>query len=92
MVDALLPERPLDRLRSVQGILRLQESVGAQRLEAACARAIYFDAMSYREIKTILNAALDREPLPKATPPPAKEHFTFARSPLEFFVSAEEEV
>jgi transposase len=38
VVDELLNERPLDRLRSVQAILRLMEQVGKTRLEAACAR------------------------------------------------------
>ncbi len=92
VVEALLSERPLDRLRSVQGILRLQESVGAQRLEAACTRALHFDAVSYREIKAILNAALDQEPLPGETTAPAQGRFAFARSPQEFFASATEEV
>ena len=67
VADTLLAERPLDRLRSVQAILRLEETVGAERLEAACARALYFGPVSYRRIKEILNAALDREPLPEAT-------------------------
>jgi transposase len=92
VVETLLAERPLDRLRSAQGILRLQESVGAQRLEAACARALHFDAVSYREIKAILNAALDQEPLPGETTVAAKGHFAFARSPREFFAPAREEV
>ena len=39
VVEQLLNDRPLDRLRSVQAILRLEESVGSKRLEAACARA-----------------------------------------------------
>lgn len=85
VVDLLLSDRPLDRLRSVQAILRLAESVGPQRLEAACARAVYYGEVSYRRIKGILNAALDREPLPDSLPlPPAQPH-TFARPGAEFF-------
>jgi hypothetical protein len=42
VVDSLLAERPLDRLRSVQAILRLTEIVGKTRLEAACKRALAF--------------------------------------------------
>ena len=60
MVDLLLADRPLDRLRSVQAILRLVESVGRERVEAACARALHFGDPRYRRIKDILNAALDR--------------------------------
>jgi transposase len=91
VVESLLAERPLDRLRAVQAILRLQESVGPQRLEAACARALYFGEVSYRRIKGILNAALDREPLPEAAAPPAiQPAFVFARPATEFFVSEPE--
>jgi hypothetical protein len=75
----------LDRLRSVQAILKLEDTVGAQRLEDACARAIYYGDLRYRRIKEILNAALDREPLPD-TPvsQPACAH-TFARPTTDFF-------
>jgi transposase len=68
VVNNLLSERPLDRLRSVQAILRLEEMVGPQRVEAACARALHYGDIRYRRIKDILNAALDREPLPEAFP------------------------
>lgn len=86
VVETLLADRPLDRLRSVQAILRLEDTVGSERLEAACARAVYFGDVRYRRIKDILNAALDREPLPEAPPPnPASRPFTFARSATEFF-------
>jgi transposase len=85
VVEQLLADRPLDRLRSVQAILRLEESVGSKRLEAACARAAYFGDVRYRQIKSILNAALDREPLPEPHPSqPALSH-VFARSGAEFF-------
>jgi len=85
VVEQLLADRPLDRLRSVQAILRLQESVGPKRLEAACTRAAYFGDMRYRQIKLILNAALDCEPLPETQPAkPALSH-TFARRGEEFF-------
>jgi hypothetical protein len=87
----LLGDRPLYRLRSVQAILRLEETVGPERLKAACARALYFDDPSYRRIKAILNAALDREPLPeKARDVPEQKH-VFARSGDEFFADDEKE-
>jgi hypothetical protein len=90
VVQALLDDRPLDRLRSVQAILRFEERVGGQRLEAACARSLYYGDASYRRIKQILNAALDREPLPDELlgPVPASpgDHpYAFARSSAEFF-------
>lgn len=93
VVDALLADRPLDRLRSVQAILRLEDTVGSQRLEAACARAIHFGDIHYRRIKEILNAAQDREPLPEAERTaslPAQRPFTFARDGAEFFLPGRE--
>jgi transposase len=90
VVDTLLAERPLDRLRTVQAILRLEETVGAERLEAACRRALHFGDPRYRRIKDILNAALDREPVPDtATSEPARP-FAFARASAEFFEAGEE--
>lgn len=85
VVEALLADRPLDRLRSVQGILRLEETVGSQRLEAACARALYYGDTRYRRIKDILNSALDRDPLPDAPPVHAPVTHVFARSSADFF-------
>lgn len=86
VVEHLLGDRPLDRLRSVQAILALADSVGETRLEAACARAVYFGDLHYRRIKDILNTALDREPLPNQVISPSKQlSFTFSRPPQEFF-------
>ncbi len=87
VVDQLLAERPLERLRAVQAILGLGQSVGPDRLEAACARALFYGDIRYRRIKQILNAALDREPLPEPTSPPlsSAQPFTFARPSQEFF-------
>ena len=91
VVDTLLGDRPLYRLRSVQGILRLEQTVGAERLEAACARALHFGDPSLRRIKAILNAALDREPLPEPAPEIFTQKHVFARSSDEFFDGEESE-
>jgi transposase len=90
VVETLLAERPLDRLRAVQAILRLEESVGAERLEAACARALHFGDIRYRRIKDILNAAADREPLPGVVSTLPARPFAFARSAAEFFTAPQE--
>jgi transposase len=86
VVQKLLAERPLDQLRSVQAILRLVDTVGPQRLEAACRRALFFGDGHYRRIKGILNAALDQAPLPEPAPitKPAPS-FVFQRPVAEFF-------
>ena len=90
VVETLLGNRPLYQLRSVQAVLRLEERVGTERLEAACARALHFGDPSYRRVKAILNAALDREPLPGQTPEAPEQKHVFARSGDEFFAGGEE--
>jgi hypothetical protein len=89
VIDTLLADRPLYRLRAVQAILGLEETVGPQRLEAACARALYFGDIRYRRIKDILNAALDCEPLPEAVPSLPEPSHVFARVGAEFFAPAQ---
>ena len=86
VVESLLAERPLDRLRGAQGVLRLAEKFGQQRIEAACRRALHFGDPRYRRIKDILNAGLDQEPLPALPTPlhPTRE-YAFARTAEEFF-------
>jgi hypothetical protein len=67
-IEHLLGDRPLDRLRSAQGILRLSQRYGAARLEAACARALAVGEYRYHTVKTILAHALDGQPLPGFPP------------------------
>jgi len=86
-IAALLADRPLDRLRSAQGVLRLAQRYGAPRLEAACARASAVGEYRYHTVKTILIAGLDRQPLldlaPQRAPvTPAPRH---ARPWTDFF-------
>lgn len=64
VVARLLAERPVDRLRMVQRLLRLAQAYSAQRLEQACMRALYFDAVSGATIRRILEKGLDAENLP----------------------------
>jgi transposase len=90
VVETLLADRPLDRLRSVQALLRLEETVGPHRLEAACARALYFGDPQYRRVKEILNAALDQQPLPDTPEAPPAQTFAFARASADFFAGAGE--
>ena len=62
-IERLLGERPLDRLRGAQGVLRLAQRFGAARLEAACRRALRFDDVRYHTVKNILKHGLDAEEL-----------------------------
>lgn len=60
--------------RSCLGILRLEKVYGAQRLDAACARAHRLRALSYRSVASILKHRLDEVAL---------EESTAGRSPIE---------
>jgi len=65
LVGGLLGEQALHRLRSAQGIIRLADTYGAERLEAACALALEVGDPAYRTVKGILTAGreqLAREP------------------------------
>jgi len=72
LVAAILADRPHPEqgYRSCLGILRLARHYGAERLEAACARALAARARSYRHVETILKNGLDRLP-PKTRAPTA---------------------
>lgn len=78
-VEQLLGDRVLDRLTGAQGVLRLGEKYGRTRLEAACARALAYEAIEYRSIKNILVKGLDQAPeLPDAS---GQLHLPFVEVP-----------
>ena len=60
VVERLFADKILDRLKSVQGLLRLRKGYGDARLESACRRALAFDHIEYRTLKTILANGLDQ--------------------------------
>ncbi len=68
-VEQLLGDEVLDRLRGAQATLRLAQTFGEQRLEAACRRAVACDAIAYKTRQRILARGLDREPLPAEAVP-----------------------
>lgn len=61
LTEAIMSARPHPALgfRSCLGLLRLTESYGAGRVEAASARALAFGACSYKSVKSILKNRLD---------------------------------
>ncbi len=63
LIERLLSDRIVERLRAAQAVLRMAERYGAQRLEAACARALAHDSPFYRTVKTILAGGHDLQPL-----------------------------
>jgi transposase len=66
---------PEQGFRSCLGIIRLGKRYGAARLENACRRATELSSYSFRTIKNILTAGMDRLPLEEEPcPPPTPEH------------------
>ncbi len=60
---------PEQGYRSCLGVLRLGKQYSPARLEAACGRAIEFNACSYPSVKSILKCNLDSQPAEPAAPP-----------------------
>lgn len=88
VIERLLEERPVDRLRAAHAILKLTRKVAPYRLEAACARALAFDEVGYPTIKRILDRGLDRVPIPSAAAailPMSTATLRFVRPVSDFF-------
>ena len=81
----------LDRLRGAQATLRLAESFGEARLEAACRRAVACDAIASKTVQRILRRGLDRDPLPgEAAPTPVRPSTpAYARTFFDLFTPAD---
>lgn len=72
LIKQLFAHRVLDNLRAAQGVVGFAKSVGPERLEAACERAIIYDNPKYQTVKIILAKGLDQlriEPESVALPP-----------------------
>ena len=54
---------PEQGYRSCLGLQRLARSYGAERLEAACARALSIRSPTFRSVDSILKSGMDRQPL-----------------------------
>jgi len=63
-VDHLLADPVVDSLPKVRRLLALAQPYGADRLEAACARALAHADPAYLTVKRILKAGLDTQPGP----------------------------
>ena len=68
LVDHLLSTRPHPEMgyRSCLGLLQLKRRYGAERLEAACRRAMAIGTRSRQSVVSILNQGLDQLPLEEA--------------------------
>jgi hypothetical protein len=81
VVQTLLADTVIDRHPRVVRILKLRESVGDERLERACARALRFGELTYTSIKRILEQRLEVEDTPQEAAPAQAR--TFVRSASE---------
>jgi transposase len=71
LVQAILDSRPFPQqaFNACLGVMRLGQSFGAERLEAACRRALHFGTVRYKSLESILKNGLDRQPLPSREDP-----------------------
>ncbi|MGH7744540.1 MAG: IS21 family transposase [Candidatus Dormibacteria bacterium] len=78
VVEKILESRPHPEhaYRACLGLMNLSKRYGADRVGAACARALATGATSYSSVKSILAENLDRVPLPPAgqLPAPSADH------------------
>jgi transposase len=77
LVEAMLAEKPHPEMgyRSALGVISLSRKYGAERVEAACTRAVRLKIHRYQSVKSILASGLDRQPLPQLVAPgPPLEH------------------
>ena len=79
LIAQLLADRILEKLRAAQGVLRLADRYGGQRLERACARANAHGSPHYRTVKTILAGDHDLRPDPNDGIDPNASHGRNAR-------------
>lgn len=88
IVKTLLDDPVLYRIPTAGRLLRLKNRFSAERLEAACQRALAFGDPSYKTIKRILVQGLEAEKqaIPVALPPAT----TFARTPQELVAALAE--
>ena len=85
LIEHLLSDHVLERLRAAQGVLALLKPYGIERLEAACARAMAHGSPYYRTVKTILATGADQRADAPAATPPAYGRTRFTRPATELF-------
>jgi hypothetical protein len=76
-VEHLLTDQVVDPLPKTRRLLGLAQDYGADRLEAACARALAHDDPAYQTVKRILKEGLDEQPHPT---------LVYATTPATIFV------
>lgn len=85
LIEWLLSDRVLERLRAAQGVLGMLKRYGQPRLEAACARALAHDSPYYRTVKTILATGADLQLDAAPQTPSGYANTRFTRAAAELF-------
>jgi hypothetical protein len=72
LVESIMAGKPHPEMgyRSALGVIRLERKYGAERLEAACTRAVRLKLYRFQSVKSMLKSGLDRQPLPELVPIP----------------------
>ena len=85
LIDRLLSDKVVERLRAAQGVISLGTTYGHPRLEAACARALAHDSPLYRTVKSILATGADKTPPADPITPSVYANPRFARDATTLF-------
>lgn len=64
-IQGLLNDSVVDYLRAAQSILGLRKKYGDERLEAACSRALAYQSVYYKTIKSMLEVGAEQQALPQ---------------------------
>ena len=84
--EAIMRRRPHPEqgFRSCMGLVSLTRKYPAERLEAACRRALEIGSPSYRTVKALLTSGLDQAPVLPAPEAPPQPHHDNVRGPAYF--------
>jgi hypothetical protein len=85
LIDQLLSQEVLVRLRAAQNVLHLSKRYGVSRLEAACERALKHQSVHYQTVKSILHGNFDQLPLIEPLAQPYVPSARFARDANALF-------
>ena len=92
LIERLLTDQVLERLRAAQGLLALLKPYGRERLEAACARALAHDSPYYRTVKTILSTGADLRADASVATPSTYGRTRFTRAAAELFPTPQQDL
>jgi len=79
LAAAILADKAVDGMRPVRALIRLADTYSAERLSAACRRALLYETVTYRSVKEILRHNLDRLPLSQPAEADGQIDFRFQR-------------